>query len=148
MQGFGVTARSTAEARKMDPTGIVTFRQSDVGEYLREVCISNSAKMSRLTLCVRRIPSSLPDCVVKRTAFRLRILKIPSDEVNETTLSLLHYKDIGQDKERLLSRQRPVWIQMHCLSPLQRRVLTYFIQLIVHRSIDTTITVYRLQKTE
>jgi 60S ribosome subunit biogenesis protein NIP7 len=32
-----VTARSTAEARKMDPTGIVTFRQGDVGEYLREV---------------------------------------------------------------------------------------------------------------
>jgi 60S ribosome subunit biogenesis protein NIP7 len=35
-QGFGVTARSTAEARKLDPTGIVTFRQADVGEYLRE----------------------------------------------------------------------------------------------------------------
>ena len=34
--GFGVTARSTGEARKMDPTGIVTFRQGDVGEYLRE----------------------------------------------------------------------------------------------------------------
>ncbi|KXS99823.1 hypothetical protein AC578_8894 [Pseudocercospora eumusae] len=34
--GFGVTARSTAEARKLDPTGIVLFRQSDVGEYLRE----------------------------------------------------------------------------------------------------------------
>lgn len=36
-QGFGVTARSTAEARKLDPTGIVTFRQADVGEYLRDV---------------------------------------------------------------------------------------------------------------
>lgn len=35
-QGFGVTARSTAEARKLDPTGIVAFRQADVGEYLRE----------------------------------------------------------------------------------------------------------------
>lgn len=34
--GFGVTARSTAEARKLDPTGIVVFRQADVGEYLRE----------------------------------------------------------------------------------------------------------------
>ncbi|CZT25628.1 probable NIP7 protein, required for efficient 60S ribosome subunit biogenesis [Ramularia collo-cygni] len=34
--GFGVTARSTAEARKLDPTGIVTFRQADVGEYLRD----------------------------------------------------------------------------------------------------------------
>lgn len=45
MQGFGVTARSTAEARKMDPTGIVTFRQGDVGEYLREVRISSSAEM-------------------------------------------------------------------------------------------------------
>jgi hypothetical protein len=58
MQGFGVTARSTAEARKMDPTGIVTFRQGDVGEYLREVCISNFAGVSQLTLYSRRILSS------------------------------------------------------------------------------------------
>ncbi|KAI9843691.1 MAG: ribosome biosynthesis protein nip7 [Sclerophora amabilis] len=34
--GFGVTARSTAEARKLEPTGITTFRQADIGEYLRE----------------------------------------------------------------------------------------------------------------
>ncbi|KAK4949231.1 ribosome biosynthesis protein nip7 [Elasticomyces elasticus] len=34
--GFGVTARSTGEARRLDPTGIVCFRQADVGEYLRE----------------------------------------------------------------------------------------------------------------
>jgi len=34
--GFGVTARSTAEARRLDPTAIVAFRQADVGEYLRE----------------------------------------------------------------------------------------------------------------
>ena len=35
-QGFGVTARSTAEARRLEPTGITTYRQADVGEYLRE----------------------------------------------------------------------------------------------------------------
>ncbi|MCJ1479901.1 ribosome biosynthesis protein nip7 [Schaereria dolodes] len=34
--GFGVTARSTAEARRLEPTGITTFRQADIGEYLRE----------------------------------------------------------------------------------------------------------------
>ncbi|KAH7125509.1 hypothetical protein B0J11DRAFT_528585 [Dendryphion nanum] len=34
--GFGVSARSTAEARRLDPTGIVAFRQADIGEYLRE----------------------------------------------------------------------------------------------------------------
>lgn len=34
--GFGVTARSTIEARKTEPSAIVTFRQGDVGEYLRE----------------------------------------------------------------------------------------------------------------
>ncbi|RPA78945.1 60S ribosome subunit biogenesis protein NIP7 [Ascobolus immersus RN42] len=34
--GFGVTARSTAETRKLDPTGIVVFRQADIGEYLRD----------------------------------------------------------------------------------------------------------------
>ena len=37
VQGFGVTARSTGEARRLEPTGIVCFRQADVGEYLREV---------------------------------------------------------------------------------------------------------------
>jgi len=30
------TARSTAEARRLDPTGIVCFRQADCGEYLRD----------------------------------------------------------------------------------------------------------------
>lgn len=34
--GFGVTARSTQEARRLDPTGITTFRQADIGEYLRD----------------------------------------------------------------------------------------------------------------
>ncbi|KAF8464083.1 hypothetical protein BDZ91DRAFT_795980 [Kalaharituber pfeilii] len=34
--GFGVTARSTAETRRLDPTGIAAFRQADVGEYLRD----------------------------------------------------------------------------------------------------------------
>ncbi|OAA48013.1 Ribosome biogenesis factor, NIP7 [Beauveria brongniartii RCEF 3172] len=34
--GFGVTARSTAEARRLDPTGIVVFRQADCGEFLRD----------------------------------------------------------------------------------------------------------------
>ncbi len=34
--GFGVTARSTNDARRLDPTGIVCFRQADCGEYLRD----------------------------------------------------------------------------------------------------------------
>lgn len=33
--GFGVTAKSTSDCRKMDPSGVVVFHQSDVGEYLR-----------------------------------------------------------------------------------------------------------------
>eukprot|EP00891_Asterochloris_glomerata_P000904 jgi/Astpho2/904/fgenesh1_pm.00016_%23_41_t len=33
--GFGVSAKFTADCRKMDPSGIVVFHQSDVGEYLR-----------------------------------------------------------------------------------------------------------------
>jgi 60S ribosome subunit biogenesis protein NIP7 len=33
---FGVTARSTQEARRLDPTGIAAFRQADCGEYLRD----------------------------------------------------------------------------------------------------------------
>ncbi|CAK9440040.1 uncharacterized protein LODBEIA_P41400 [Lodderomyces beijingensis] len=34
--GFGVSAKSTNEARNLAPTGIVAFRQGDIGEYLRE----------------------------------------------------------------------------------------------------------------
>lgn len=34
--GFGVTAKSTVETRRSEPTGIVVFRQGDVGEYLRD----------------------------------------------------------------------------------------------------------------
>ncbi|GME94241.1 unnamed protein product [Ambrosiozyma monospora] len=34
--GFGVSAKSTIEARNLQPTGIVCFRQSDIGEYLRD----------------------------------------------------------------------------------------------------------------
>ena len=32
-----MTAQGTAQARRIEPTGIVCFRQADVGEYLREV---------------------------------------------------------------------------------------------------------------
>lgn len=34
--GFGVTAYSTQEMRKVDPTIAVCFHQADVGEYLRD----------------------------------------------------------------------------------------------------------------
>jgi 60S ribosome subunit biogenesis protein NIP7 len=34
--GFGVTARSTIDTRKLDPTSIIVFHQADNGEYLRE----------------------------------------------------------------------------------------------------------------
>ncbi|KAI8998413.1 ribosome biosynthesis protein nip7 [Gaertneriomyces sp. JEL0708] len=33
--GFGVTARSTAECRRLEPTAVCVFWQADVGEYLR-----------------------------------------------------------------------------------------------------------------
>ena len=33
--GFGVTAKSTSDCRKVEPSGVVVFHQSDVGEYLR-----------------------------------------------------------------------------------------------------------------
>jgi 60S ribosome subunit biogenesis protein NIP7 len=35
-QGFGVTARSTLDTRKLDPSGIIVFHQADVGEFLRD----------------------------------------------------------------------------------------------------------------
>lgn len=63
--GFGVTARSTAEAKKLDPTGIVVFRQADAGEYLREVRTrpipkSNLSRIDngQLLMSNRRIPCS------------------------------------------------------------------------------------------
>jgi hypothetical protein len=34
--GFGVTAKSTQECRKLPATDVVVFHQADVGEYLRE----------------------------------------------------------------------------------------------------------------
>jgi len=34
--GFGVTAQSTTDCRKLDPTAVVGFHQADVGEYLRQ----------------------------------------------------------------------------------------------------------------
>lgn len=34
--GFGITARGTADARRLDPTGLTCFRQADCGEYLRD----------------------------------------------------------------------------------------------------------------
>eukprot|EP00696_Hemimastix_kukwesjijk_P010795 gnl/Hemi2/23594_TR7913_c0_g1_i1.p1 gnl/Hemi2/23594_TR7913_c0_g1~~gnl/Hemi2/23594_TR7913_c0_g1_i1.p1 ORF type:complete len:182 (+),score=42.18 gnl/Hemi2/23594_TR7913_c0_g1_i1:54-599(+) len=33
--GFGVTAKSTSECRRLDPTAIVVLHQCDLGEYLR-----------------------------------------------------------------------------------------------------------------
>jgi 60S ribosome subunit biogenesis protein NIP7 len=33
--GFGVTARSTTDARKLEPSGVIVFNQADIGEYLR-----------------------------------------------------------------------------------------------------------------
>ena len=34
--GFGTTAKSTQQCRKVDGTAIVVYHQGDVGEYLRE----------------------------------------------------------------------------------------------------------------
>jgi 60S ribosome subunit biogenesis protein NIP7 len=34
--GFGVSARSAADIRNLEPTAIASFHQADVGEYLRE----------------------------------------------------------------------------------------------------------------
>ncbi|KAI9617644.1 hypothetical protein H4Q26_012947 [Puccinia striiformis f. sp. tritici PST-130] len=34
--GFGVTARSTTDTKKLDPTSILVYHQADVGEYLRD----------------------------------------------------------------------------------------------------------------
>ncbi|KAJ5783052.1 Pseudouridine synthase/archaeosine transglycosylase [Penicillium paradoxum] len=34
--GFGVTARSSTQSQKLEPTSIVVHRQADTGEYLRE----------------------------------------------------------------------------------------------------------------
>jgi len=33
--GFGVTAKSTAECKHVDPLAVVCFNQSDIGEYIR-----------------------------------------------------------------------------------------------------------------
>lgn len=52
--GFGVTAKSTADCRKMDPSGIVVFHQADVGEH--SISIGQNAWQSSacLALCARQ----------------------------------------------------------------------------------------------
>ncbi|KAL0015343.1 hypothetical protein SO802_002412 [Lithocarpus litseifolius] len=35
--GFGISAKSTQDCRKLDPNGIVVLHQADIGEYLRKV---------------------------------------------------------------------------------------------------------------
>lgn len=35
-QGFGVTARSTADTRRLDPTSIIVYNQADCGSWLRD----------------------------------------------------------------------------------------------------------------
>ena len=54
-QGFGVTAQGTAQARRIEPTGIVCFRQADVGEYLREVSRRGEIRVE----CVQRADWSI-----------------------------------------------------------------------------------------
>lgn len=34
--GFGVTAKSTQECRRVDPNAIVCYNNCDTGEYLRD----------------------------------------------------------------------------------------------------------------
>lgn len=63
LKGFGVSARSTAETRKLDPTAITVFRQADIGEYLREVSRFSASQdvyednrlltLTRKILCLR-----------------------------------------------------------------------------------------------
>lgn len=70
-KGFGVTARSTIDTRKLDPTAIIVFHQasvfavlfafmltfvrfSDVGEYLRDEVCSLSVNLAvKLTFFLR-----------------------------------------------------------------------------------------------
>jgi 60S ribosome subunit biogenesis protein NIP7 len=56
--GFGVTARSTAEVRRLDPTAITVFRQADAGEYLREVCLQIFVVEAMANRWNRKIPCS------------------------------------------------------------------------------------------
>ena len=34
--GFGVTARSALDMKRLEPTAVVVFHQADAGEYLRD----------------------------------------------------------------------------------------------------------------
>lgn len=36
--GFGVTAKSTSDCRKLDPSGIVVLHQADCGRWLVAIC--------------------------------------------------------------------------------------------------------------
>ena len=49
--GFGVTAKSTAECRSMDPSGIVVLHQADVGEFQGCSCLWSLIFLSCHNLC-------------------------------------------------------------------------------------------------
>ena len=51
--GFGVSAKSTGEVKNMLPTGIVAFRQGDIGEYLEKkiLYLHSFNKIEEYILC-------------------------------------------------------------------------------------------------
>ena len=104
-----MTARSTVEVRRLDPTGITAFRQADVGEYLREVFqqflrIPN-AVTSKLTLALGGHP------LLMKNLFSWRCLPKVYDiiDIRETNysinnaISLFHIEGSGciiRERER------------------------------------------------
>jgi hypothetical protein len=98
-----VTARSTVESRKMDPTGIVAFRQGDVGEYLREVDFFEFELCIILLIADRRILFSLHEhcapctnlCSRPRQAFSFAVRVQNSRMVVNTPDELASFDLIG-----------------------------------------------------
>ncbi|KAF8073044.1 nip7 [Scenedesmus sp. PABB004] len=69
--GFGLTAKSTNEARGMEPSGIVVLHQADVGEYLRaEDELDLAARRTRLSAAQAAHGSAITGAITHLTAMR------------------------------------------------------------------------------
>ena len=68
--GFGVTAKSTADCRKMDPSGIVVFHQADVGMSFKMLRLSPNSVLHSDVADIAGFDAVT--CVLCRGVFEIR----------------------------------------------------------------------------
>lgn len=129
-----MTARSTAETRKLEPTAITVFRQGDIGEYLREVGSLTSSKLE-LAGCVantpnRKIPSSRLRIVHTRNHFH-GVRRSMQEFVASSLFSTRLHSVIPLKK--LLNIYTLISLSIKCYQPVSDIVLAFLAMQPVNR---------------